>query len=121
MHELVRKRYGGKAFCISPLLECLADKMHLCSGEHMKMVHWAGGRKPWREWWDTEKHEPREAKLAKCGGGQCQAVALESVKLWWSLHDELAAALAGTIDPLHPAPKLHPRGHGAKLRFFEDM
>lgn len=121
MHQLIRKRFGGKVHCMPPPVECLGSDMHKCDGDRVKMVHWAGARKPWREWWNDQEHKPRPpAKKDKCGGGQCQAVAVESVKLWWRMHDELSAALSGDLDPLKPTAKLRPRGRGAALRFFQD-
>jgi hypothetical protein len=119
MHQIVRKRSeGGKAFCVRSELECLGDKMHLCDGRYVKMVHWAGRRKPWREWWDAEEKRPRSS-IHNCGpAGKCTPPARESVRLWWAMHDELLAVLAGKIDPLEPPQKLDPRGQGSNLRFY---
>merc|ERR1712146_804760 len=104
LHVLSRKLFGGKIFCVKHDYVCFAHQMDNCDGDMVKMIHWQGRRKPWKDWWDSEN------KKSKVDG-----VKGRSVRLWWQLYNELGAALAGTKKDNKP---MRPRGKGKEVYFM---
>merc|ERR1712166_1025854 len=70
-HVLNRKLFDGKLFCVKHDLVCFAGQIEACDGNLVKMIHWTGRRKPWKDWWNSEKKQPSR-----------QGVGGRSVRLW---------------------------------------